>query len=940
MNTFDWKKLLPAGAAIVLFYLLSLAYFSPVLEGKRLVQGDKRNWQGMAQEVIEHRDAYGDEPLWTGSMFSGMPAYQVSVQWSANLLHHVDRLFHGFLPRPAGFLFLYLVGMFILLRCLRVDPWLGVVGSVAFAFSSYFFIILEAGHNSKANAIGYMPMVLGGFYLLYRGEKLLGAALFALFLGLEISMNHVQITYYLGIVLVLFALAEGVRAMREKALAGFVQRSLLGLAAVVLAASCNLGLLWSTWEYGQYTTRGKSELTIRPDGSPADDIRTEGLDRDYVTDWSYGKQESFSLLVPNAKGGASGSIVQSQADLARITDPAFRNAVVKEYQGGSYINNYWGDQRFTSGPVYLGAVVVLLLFLALAQAEGRARWWVLAAIPLVAVLLVVQSPVLAGLLVIAYLVAGLFLWNEPLRYALFAGLLLTLLLSWGRNYMPLTDFFLDHVPGYDKFRAVTIILVVVELAAPVLGVLYLERLLSNGAWDKLKERRFLIASGVLVLLLLVMLAAPGSLFDFLSDAERARFNASYDAGGAGQAEVVTLVDGIKSLRMEVFRADVLRSLVFVLLAGGLVFLAGRRKVGRPVFLAVLGLLVLVDLWAVDKRYVNNEKEQGRYVQWEDEQRSKLPFSATAADQAILQQEFAPAMEQDLQATLARLKEAKSDAKGRDKLVTPEEEELARFGVLRRNSHYRVLTLNNPFNDSRVSYFHKSVGGYHGAKLKRYQELIEFHISPELQAVIGALQSGTDLQGINDVLAQQGVLNMLNTRYLIYSPDQAPIRNLHALGAAWFVEGVRWVPDSDAEILALGEVDPARTVVVDERFRGRLDDAKATADASADITLTGYRADRVTYRATSANGGVAVFSEIWYGPDWQAYVDGQPADHVRGDYVLRVMDLPAGEHTVEFRLESRPYRTGSAVMTAGSALVILLALAALGRAWRRSPGGEA
>ncbi|MBK8499443.1 MAG: hypothetical protein IPL52_11670 [Flavobacteriales bacterium] len=388
MKANPWKIVAPVASAIALFYLLCLVYFSPVLGGKQLVQGDIRNFRGMVQEIVEHRELNDNDPLWTGSMFSGMPAYQISVIWSSNKLSLVDDLFHGFLPRPASFLFLYLLGMYILLCCLRVDPWLGIVGAVAFGFSSYFFVILEAGHNSKANAIGYMPMVLGAVYELYRGRKLLGAALLALFLGLQVTQNHVQITYYLGFVLVLFVLAEALRTLREKQLPDFLKRSGLGAVAVVLAVLCNLGLLWTTSEYGAYTTRGASELTIEPDGSPASSNRTSGLDRDYVTGWSYGKQESFSLLVPNVKGGASGSMITKREDFDQFKDDReFAQALQKEYQSGSYVKSYWGDQSFTSGPVYLGAIVVLLMLLALAQVEGAARWWVLGAVPFIGLML-------------------------------------------------------------------------------------------------------------------------------------------------------------------------------------------------------------------------------------------------------------------------------------------------------------------------------------------------------------------------------------------------------------------------------------------------------------------------------------------------------------------------------------------------------------------------
>lgn len=921
----DPKKLLPVGVALILFIILSLTYFSPVLEGYSFAQGDIKRWQGMAQEIVEYRDTYGTEPLWTNSMFSGMPAYQISVIWSGNLLKYVDKLFHGFLPLPAGYLFLYLIGFYILLMCLRVDPWLAIVGALAFAFSSYFFVILEAGHNSKANAIGYMPAVLGGLYLLYRGRALVGLAVFSLFLALEVSMNHVQVTYYLGMLMVLFVLAEAWRSVQEKQIGRFLQGSGLAVLGALLALVCNTGLLWSTYEYGQQTTRGKGELTINADGSSAVANSTGGLDRDYVVQWSYGKQESLTLLVPNVKGGESGSLIQSREDLDKLDDPRFRQEVTKKYQDGGYVNSYWGDQMFTSGPVYVGAVVMLLMLLALAMAEGRARWWVLGALVVIPVMLAVQSPVVAFLLLAAYLVAGIFLWKDTLAYALFSAMLLTLALSWGSNYMPLTDFFLDHIPGYNKFRAVTIILVIVELCAPLLGVLYIDRLLKEGGWQKAEEKRFLIPAAGLVLVLLVMAMMPDSLFSFVSEQERNTFTQQMEASPQAQAQVMAYVDGLKSVRMDLFRSDVFRSLVFVLAAAALLFLAGRRIIGKPLFLAGLGVLILFDLWSVDKRYVNNEQQKGRYVQWEQKEESVLPRLPEAADMAILKAETTPAVEAEFTAMLAKAKELRSGKGGRGSLVPEQEQLVLRFGALRRHTNYRVATLRDAFQDPNVSYLHKSIGGYHGAKLKRYAELIEFQLVPDLMRLRTQLQGATSMAAIDSVLGTLNGINMLNTRYIIYDPSKPPIRNPHALGSAWFAQDLRWVKSADEEITALRTIDPARTVLVDERFRTAIGDAPVGPDSTASVALTDYRTDKLTYTVSSKAGGVVVFSEIWYGPDWRATIDGQSVEYARADYVLRALRVPAGQHTVEFHIESAPYTTGSKITMAGSATVLLLAI---------------
>lgn len=936
MKPASWKRWLPVVAAVAAFFVLSLGYFSPVLEGLTLKQHDIMQYRGMAQEMVEHREAYGEEPLWTGSMFSGMPAYQIGVEWPASALNWVDSLLHGFLPRPASFLFLYLAGMFILLLCLRVDPWLALLGAVAYGFSSYFLIIIEAGHNSKATAVGYMPMVLGGLYVLLRGRKFLGASLFALFLAMQVHANHLQITYYLAMVLALFGLAELWRALREKQMADFAGRAALGVAGIAFALLCNLGLLWSTWEYGQYTTRGKSELTINPQGEPDVANKTTGLDRDYVTHWSYGKEESFSLLVPHIKGGASGSLIQTQEDLNEIADPGFRKSVLDVYQGGGYVNNYWGDQDFTSGPVYVGAIVILLMLLMLTAAETRARWWMLAVIPVVVAMGQVSSPVLVGLLLIAYLLAGLFLWEDTLAYALYSGLVLTLLLSWGHNFMPLTDFFLDHVPGYNKFRAVTIILVIVELAVPVLGVLYLQKVKEEGAWDKLMEKRFLLTAGALALVLLLIAVMPAGFFSFFSDKEMAQLNAKMATDGVATQRYI---DGLKDLRTGVVSADAWRSLVLVLLGGGLLFAYGRRKVGEAVVFAGLGLLVVIDLWSVDRRWVNNDKDnRGQYISWQDANANARPYKPQPADLAILQSEGNADTEADYEQALARLRKSKEKLKGTRSLVSKDDEVYTRFASLRRTTDFRVLSLRNPFNDARASFFHRSIGGYHGAKLKRYQELIDFQLSPELQRVIGAFGQGATQQSIDSVLARQPVLNMLNARYLIYADDQPPLRNRFALGSAWFVDEVREVKDANEEVTMLGSIDPRRTALVDARWYGEVAGA-ASPDPAAKVTLTQYRTNELTYTVNSTNGGVVVFSEIWYGPDWIAEIDGQAAPYVRADYVLRAMKVPAGEHTVRFHVSSKPYNTGGRIAAIGSYVLLLLVLAALGMEVRRSFGAE-
>lgn len=934
MKAIDIRRILPVLAALLAFYALSVAYFSPVLEGQQLVQSDIRQYRGMAQELVEHRAVEEDEPFWTGSMFGGMPAYQIGVKWPATALDVVDRFFHGFLPRPASFLFLYMLGMFVLLRCLRLNNWVALVGAVAYGFATYYLVVIEAGHTSKANAMGYMPMVFGGFYLLLRGQRWWGAALFALFLALQIKMNHVQVTYYLGFLLVLFAVAEVVRALREKSLPDLLGRFGLGAVGLVFALLCNLGMLWGTMEYSVHTTRGPSELTIHPDGSNALANKTSGLDRDYVTQWSYGRQESLTFLVPDAKGGGSGPIVSTREQLDALADPVFRNDLTQRLQAGQGVNSYWGDQLFTSGPVYGGVIVVLLLLLLLVRLRGPAAWWALAALPLLVVATLVQQPVVLGVLVLGYLVAGAFLWREPLPYALFAALVLTLLLSWGRNLMPLTDFFLDHVPGYNKFRAVTIILVIVDLSIVVLGALYLDRFLKEGKWNKDNERSFRIGAGALVAVMLLLIAMPGTFLEFFSANEKAALSAEVDAAGANAGAVQRYIDGLRDHRIGVFRADAFRSLAFILLAAALLWAYGKERLGRTVVVAGLGLLVLVDLWGVDKRYLNNEKnERGQYLAWEDPILNQYPYRPQPVDMAILQAERTAATDAAYAEGLKKIRAERAD-KGLPPRLVPEEEGALQFGALRRTAdHYRVVDIRGTFQESRTSYFHRSVGGYHGAKLKRYQELYEFHLQPELNATLQVLSGGPlTPERLAQAFEGRTALNMLNTRYLVHAADQPPIVNPNGAGAAWFVDEVREVPDADSEIRALSTIDLKRTAVVHARDHAVLAGA-ARPDSNATARMLKYGSNELIYEVNSGNGGVVVFSEIWYGPDWKAEIDGVEAPYVRADYVLRAMAVPAGKHTIRFHAESRAYSVGGRIAMIAS-WVLMLALAAVGYTYLR------
>lgn len=795
------KPLLPYLLAVIVFAGLTITYFNPLLEGKKMRQSDIMQWKGMSKEIVDYRAKTGKEPLWTNSMFGGMPAYQISVIYKGNLMQYVDRAFQLYLPHPAGLVFLYMIGFFILLVTLKVDLWISFAGAIAFAFSSYFFIILEVGHNSKAHAIGYMAPVLAGIILTYRGKYLLGAALTALFLALELFTNHVQITYYLMILVILFVVTEFIFSIREKRLPSFIKASSLLVVAAILAVGTSFSNLWATSEYGKDTIRGKSELSSEKEN------RTSGLDKDYATDYSYGIGETFTVLIPNARGGAS---VGSLSEKSEAYKALVANGLT-EQQASEYIRHmplYWGPQISVAGPVYLGAIVVFLFVFALFIADRKYKWWLLAAT------------------------------------------LLSLLLAWGKNFMPLTNFFLDYVPGYNKFRAVSMTLVIAELAVPLLAILGLNKAVSGNIPRKELTRYLLYSFGITAGISLFFAIAGGSLFDFASFSDE-QYKSIFPAW---------LIDAIRADRASLLKADAFRSFMFILLAAGILWLLFNEKLKKQYALPALVALLLIDGWIVDRRYVNNDS----FVRKSQE---AVPFQPSQADQLIL------------------------------KDVDP---------------NFRVFNQTvDPFNDASTSYFHKSIGGYHGAKLRRYQEIIEHHLTK----------------------GNMSVFNMLNTKYFIV-PDrnnngQPTMQlNMEALGHAWFVNDFRIVKNADEEIKALDSFNPAETAILDKKFESFVTGKDISKDSTANILLKSYEPNDLQYESSSAKDQLAVFSEIYYDKGWNAYLDGKPSPYFRVNYILRAMIIPQGKHTIEFKFEPKVYVVGEKVSLASSILLILLVLGSM------------
>ncbi len=810
MKLSTFKSAMPHLIAVLLFTIVSFVYFYPVLEGKKLNAHDTKVYEGSSKEISDYRDKYGHEPLWTNSMFSGMPAYLISVLYPGNLFKHLDNLLKLY-KTPVAALFLSMLGFYIMLLFFRVNPWLAMAGAIAYGFSSYLFVSLSAGHNTKAYAMAWMAPVIGSVVYSFRKHALIGAALFSLFLTMQIMANHFQITYYTGIIVLVFGIFELIHAVKEKILPGFLRTLGLLVVGALIAFSVNFAPLYSTWEYSKESTRGKSEL------SKAEGTNETGLDKEYITQWSYGIDESLTFLIPGFRGGAT-----KPFDTDSETVKALRKNNLGQAQGQLFM--YWGRQPSTSGPVYFGAVVLFLFILGLLIIRGREKWWILTAV------------------------------------------LLSLVLSWGKNLMPFTSLFIDFFPGYDKFRAVSMTLVMAGVLVPLLGFLAL-REISEGVVNREKAAKsVLIAALITGGLAFIFLLLPGLAGSFLRPDE----NALPDS-------LAWIKEAMISDRKAMLRTDALRSVIFISGGAALIWFYLRNKLKPAVALSGLTLLFIVDQVPVDARFLGSSN-------FETKRASANSWAPTEADKVILNDQ----------------------------------------------GEHRVLNLTvSVFNDASTSYHHHSIGGYSGAKMKRYQELIETGLTDDINSLITSLRSASSMEEAEGVLRNLPALNMLNTRYIILDPGSAPLVNRYAAGNAWFVDRVTLVENADAELLAVKTINPAAEAVVDRRFADMVGTLESAGTPGDTIFLTTYEPNLLIYKAELDAERVAVFSEIYYKYGWKAFIDDTPADHFRANYVLRGMTLPAGSHTIKFRFEPESYQTGNRVSLAGSVLLLaFLILAAL------------
>ncbi|WP_442845791.1 YfhO family protein [Leeuwenhoekiella sp. H156] len=811
--TFSFKKILPHLAVVLVFIVTALLYFSPVLSGKKMYQSDIQQYRGMAKELMDHREQTGEELYWTDAAFGGMPTYQLGAKYPHNWIKSLD-LGIRFLPRPADYLFLYFLGFYILLLVLKLDWRYAGLGALAFGFSSYLIIILGVGHNAKAHAIAYMPLVLSGILLTFRKKYIWGFLLTAVAMALEIVANHVQMTYYLMLLVIVLGIAYFIDAILKKELPHFFKSVGILVLAVGLAIGSNAASLMATSEYSSFSTRGTSELTINPDGTPKEAVA--GLDKAYINQYSYGISETLNLFIAGLYGGSNSEPYDKDSAFTEFlmrqgVPPAQVESIFGQF--GLY---YWGSQPGVSGPAYLGAVVVFLFVLGLFLVRGRIKWW------------------------------------------LTGGTVLALLLSYGGNLAWFTDLWIDYFPLYNKFRAVTSIQVIAELCVPVLAIFGLYKVLQKTEPLDRKLNALKWTTGITGGLALIILLFNGSLFSFAGG------NDAYYIQNFG----MEFITAVKEDRKALLVSDTIKTLVLVLIAAGLIWFYLKDKLKETQVIVAIAVLIVFDLVNVDRRYVNTENfMSARLVE--------QPFQPTQADKEILKD----------------------------------------------TTRYRVYEQSVGLNGARTSYFHNSIGGYHGAKPARLQDLIEFY-----------LYEGNLVP-----------LNLLNTKYIITQNEEGQEQvqiNPQAAGNAWFVQNVKVVPDADAEILALDSINVRQTAVIQQEFAGLLERNVFPQDSTESIKLVEHRGDYLKYQSQASGDKLAVFSEVYYPNGWQAYLDGKPTEHFKVDYILRGMKVPEGKHVIEFKFEPQVVRTGSTISLASNVILVVLLLGALAFSIKRSRETEA
>ena len=823
------KKLLPDVLAVLLFAVLAFAYFFPAdIEGRILYRHDASAGRGAGQEGVEYMQKTGERSRWTNALFGGMPTYQMAPSYkSTDKLSAVVNAYHLWLPENVWYVFAYLLGFYILLRAFDFRQHLAALGSIIWAFSTYFLIIIAAGHIWKVWALAYLPPMIAGIVLAYRGRYLWGFIVTAIFAAFEINANHVQMTYYYIFIILFLVIAWLVEAIREKQLVRFAKATGVCIAAALIGVCLNLSNLYHTWEYSKESMRGKSELVKKNSANQTN----SGLERDYITQWSYGIGETWTLLVPNTKGGASMPLSMNETAMKHAD-----NNYIDIY---NQIGQYWGEQPGTSGPVYVGAFVMFLFIL------------------------------------------GLFVVKGPVKWALLAATILSIMLSWGKNFMGLTDFFIDYVPMYAKFRTVASILVIAEFTIPLLAMLALKEVLYKAKEGERKEitKYSLISLGLTAGFALLFALMPSMFFSsFISSSEVQALQ------GLPAEHVQPIMSNLTEMRQAMFTSDCWRSFFIIIVGAAILFAAVYGKLKKEYAVGALLILCLIDLWPINKRYLNDEM-------FVPKSEREAPQQMSQTDEQIL----------------------------RDKSLD-----------------YRVLNMaTNTFNENETSYYHKSIGGYHAAKLRRYQEMIEQYISPEMQQTMGAVaEAGGDMTKVNGDSIYP-VLNMLNTKYFILplqGGQTVPVQNPYTYGNAWFVDKLQYVQNANEELLGVGKIDLRHEAVADAKFKTQLGDA-VMQDTASVVKITSYEPNELKYDVNSGKGGVIVFSEIYY-PGWTATVDGEPVELGRVNYILRALNVKPGKHEVVLSFFPKSLDTTESIAYTAYIVLILAILGGVFMEYRR------
>ncbi len=811
----NWQHI----AIIAGFVVISALYFSPVLEGKSLPQSDNTHAIGAAQELKSYSEANGEVCQWTDSMFGGMPGYQIMGDNSSNIFRTFNRITRLGLPYTTiAILFLYLVSFYLLMISLKAEKNLALLGAIAFAFGSYNIIIIAAGHITKAYAIALCPVVLAGVMMIFNERKIVGGTIAMVALGMQLAYNHVQITYYLALTIGVFVVAKFIYAIMEKKLPDFGKCFGILCLATILGAIPGIVNLWTTYEYGQYSIRGASEIQT------ADSHINTGLDKDYALSWSYGVHETPTLLIPNAVGGVSQRISADNKGLSSFP-PELSEYISQQ------MPEYWGGRMFTSGPVYVGAIICFLFFIGCFYYKGKEKWWLIAAT------------------------------------------ILSIFLAWGKNFPLLTDFMFYHFPLYNKFRTVEMALVIASITMPMLALLGMKEIYDNPERIRYETSKFFGAIGLTAGVAFIFAVAPTSIYSFLTDDEAYQFTQAKMQDTSGSFAL--LEQALIAARASLTSADAWRSVVLIILASSALWFYSVGKLTDKITIATLIVLVAIDLWSVDKRYLSADNFVGK-------QEARQTFRMSNADKFILAD---------------------------------------------KEPHRVMSVYTNPFNEVFTSYFHQSVGGYHGAKLRRYQDFIDRYLYGEWHSVTQALRA-QDYDAIDSVLRTAEGLKIMNTKYLIYHPDAQPILNRNAYGSAWFVDEVQYAGSPDEALNSLKDNDLSRVAVVET------EGLKSSVDSTARITRTSYSPNRLTYDYSTVVDRLAVFSEIYYPAGWRAFVDGEEVQIERADYILRGLQLPAGDHKIEFRFEPQSYRVGRVIAYIFSALAVLIICGAIFFSFRR------